>query len=207
MLKEESNWLSPESRQPKEMKSNKDHAVYSGRNCKTEGLTTPRSSKPPFPDSIDAVVFQIEASQRCALRQQCVLQNSLPQHRREDLAPGGLFPLHAFGLMLHGDTCFICVCLAERQDPRDAGGLAAEHRYLRLRVCDPLPCLHRKWRVASLCAWSSTSAKQRDFGRRGCLFLALHVRMSMPATFGSSGDDEEPRETHMKEMMSRNNEI
>jgi hypothetical protein len=32
-------------------------------------LTTPRSSKPPFPDSFDAVVFEIEMSQRWALRQ------------------------------------------------------------------------------------------------------------------------------------------
>jgi hypothetical protein len=75
-----------------------------------------------------------------------------------DFAPGGLFPLHAFGLMLHGHICFICVCLAERQDPWDAGGLAAEHRYLQLRVCGPLPYFHRECRVASLCVWSSTSA-------------------------------------------------
>jgi hypothetical protein len=32
-------------------------------------LTTPRSSKPPFPDSADVIVAEIEVSQRCALRQ------------------------------------------------------------------------------------------------------------------------------------------
>ena len=36
---------------------------------KARGLTTPRSSKPPFPDSADLIVAEIEVSQRCALRQ------------------------------------------------------------------------------------------------------------------------------------------
>jgi hypothetical protein len=76
---------------------------------KARGLTTPRSSKPRFPDSFDLIFEEIEMSQRCALRQHCckpfcpclrgskcisdrgesalrtapaLLQNSLPQHRR-----------------------------------------------------------------------------------------------------------------------------
>jgi hypothetical protein len=36
---------------------------------KARGLTTPRSSKPPFPDIFDAIDAEIEVSQRCALRQ------------------------------------------------------------------------------------------------------------------------------------------
>ncbi len=32
------------------------------------GLTTPRSSKPPFPDSFDTIVAEIEVSQRSAMR-------------------------------------------------------------------------------------------------------------------------------------------
>ena len=36
---------------------------------KSRGLTTPRSSKPPFPDSSDVIVSEIEVSQRWALPQ------------------------------------------------------------------------------------------------------------------------------------------
>jgi hypothetical protein len=38
---------------------------------KARGLTTPRSSKPPLPDSADAIAAEIEVSQRWALRQHC----------------------------------------------------------------------------------------------------------------------------------------
>ena len=36
---------------------------------KVRGLTTPRSSEPPFPDSADLIAVEIEVSQRWALRQ------------------------------------------------------------------------------------------------------------------------------------------
>jgi hypothetical protein len=36
---------------------------------KTRGSTTPRSSKPPFPDIANAIAEEIEVSQRCPLRQ------------------------------------------------------------------------------------------------------------------------------------------
>ena len=36
---------------------------------KARGLATPRSSKPPLPDSADVIAAQIEVSQRCALPQ------------------------------------------------------------------------------------------------------------------------------------------
>jgi hypothetical protein len=36
---------------------------------KARGLTTPRSSKPPFPDIPDVICTEIQVSQRCALRQ------------------------------------------------------------------------------------------------------------------------------------------
>ena len=43
----------------------------------TRGLTTPRSSKPPFPNSADVIAAEIEVSQRCAL----------PQHSCKTLCP------------------------------------------------------------------------------------------------------------------------
>jgi hypothetical protein len=49
------------------------------------GLTTPRSSKPPFPDSVDVIVAEIEVSQRCALR----------QHSCKPLCPGCLHVIPA----------------------------------------------------------------------------------------------------------------
>jgi hypothetical protein len=45
---------------------------------KARGLTTPRSSKPPLPDSADAIEAEIEVSLRCAL----------PQHSCKALCPG-----------------------------------------------------------------------------------------------------------------------
>ncbi len=45
---------------------------------KARGLTTPRSSKPPFPDSADVIGAEIQVSQRCALR----------QHSCKKLCPG-----------------------------------------------------------------------------------------------------------------------
>ena len=44
---------------------------------KARGLTTPRSSKPPSPDSADVIGAEIEVSQRCAL----------PQHSCKALGP------------------------------------------------------------------------------------------------------------------------
>jgi hypothetical protein len=44
---------------------------------KARGLTTPRSSKPPSPDSADVIGAEIEVSQRCAL----------PQHSCKALRP------------------------------------------------------------------------------------------------------------------------
>jgi hypothetical protein len=52
-------------------------------------LTTPRSSKPPFPDSADAIGAEIEVSQRWALRQHSLYQGlTLRQHARKALCPG-----------------------------------------------------------------------------------------------------------------------
>ena len=45
---------------------------------KARGLTTPRSSKPPFPDSAEVIATENEVSQRCALR----------QHSCKTLCPG-----------------------------------------------------------------------------------------------------------------------
>ena len=73
---------------------------------KARRLTTPRSSKPPFPDSADVIVAELEVHQRCALRQHsckplCSTYSNpianeievhqlfaLPQHSCKPLCPG-----------------------------------------------------------------------------------------------------------------------
>ena len=114
---------------------------------KARGLTTPRSSKPPFPDSADVIGAEIEVSQRWALRkhsskalcpgrsdlivteievsQRCALPQLLQSHCQWSRSCRGREP-SSFVAWSSLWTCFVgtlhcllvAICLADRQQER-----------------------------------------------------------------------------------------